>query len=130
MSRLPSWKTLFSGLVLATVAALVVTFALVRSGESGEQGNEIHEALEHNPGLLNSHSLPLAYVAEKLAQQGGEASGEIFNGPSQEEYDARSFPRHYILPAQQSAAAHAFAVATARATTAAGIAALRKAPAR
>jgi len=126
--RLFSWKLIFPGVVVAAVLAVVMAFAVVRSGESeSDHGNEIHEALEHNPGLLNSHQLPLAYVAEKLAQQGGEASGEVANGPAQEAYDARAFPRHYIAPAQQSAAARAFATATARAKTAAGQSALKRA---
>lgn len=127
--RLLSWKVLFPGIVVAAVVALVIGFFVVRGEEEeGREGNEIAEALERNPALLNNHSLPLAYVAEKLAQQGGgEASGEIVNGPSQEEYDSRAFPRHYVAPPQQAAAAKAFATATARAETAAGQAALKQA---
>lgn len=129
MSRLLArWKILFSGFVVVAVLGVVAAMAVVHTGESeGEHGNEIHEALDRNPALLNNHSLPLAYVAEQLAKQGGEASGEILNGPSQEQYDQRAFPRHYVASAQQAAAAKAFAIATARAKTAAGQSALKRA---
>ena len=61
------------------------------------------EALEQPPGLA-SHRLPLAYVSEKLEQQGGEASGEIKNGPSQESYDQRAYPRQAIAAVTDSQA--------------------------
>jgi hypothetical protein len=127
--RLFSWKLLFPGIVVVAVLAVVAAFVIVRSNESEESGNELHEALDHNPGLLNNRQLPIAYVAEKLGQgkEGGEASGEILNGPSQELYDARAYPRHYIAPAQRINNAKAFTTASARASTAAGQAALKKA---
>jgi hypothetical protein len=128
--RLFSQKLLFPGAVIAAVLAVVVAFAVVQRGESEEgSGNEIAETLDHNPGLLNNRQLPIAYVAEKLAngKEGGEASSEILNGPSQEEYDARAFPRHYVAPAQRITAANAFANATARAETAAGQVTLKRA---
>jgi hypothetical protein len=122
-----SWKSVFSGVVVVAVAAMVMALFVVRSGESEEgQGNELAEALESHPGLA-LHRLPLAYVAEKLAQRGGEASSEILNGPSQEAYDARAYPRHYIAPTQQARAASAFTGADARALTAAGQQVLHKA---
>ncbi len=119
-SRWFSWKSLFAGVVLLSVAGLVIAFAVVHLGESeGDEGNEVAEALEHNPGLMNNRQLPIAYVAEKLSGD-GEASSEILNGPSQEAYDARAYPRDYISAAQQLGAASAFANADQRAQTAEG----------
>ena len=68
--------------------------------ESAPGSHEMTEALEKHPGLA-AHRLPLAFVAEKLEQQGGEASGEIVNGPTQESYDQRAYPREAIAAAQQ-----------------------------
>jgi hypothetical protein len=84
------------------------------------------EALEKHPGLA-AHRLPLAFVAEKLEQQGGEASGEIVNGPAQEAYDQRAFPRATIADAQQKNAKAAFARAKNRARTGDGRQALARA---
>ncbi len=123
-----SWKALVSVMVVAVVAAVIATFSIVHFTTSGsDQGNEIAEAIDHSPGLLSSRQLPIAYVAEKLAGQDGEASSEILNGPSQEQYDARAYPHKYIASAQRIAAAHAFTSAAARAKTAAGQSALKRA---
>ncbi len=85
------------------------------------------KALDKYPSLA-SHRLPLAYVAEKLDQQkGGEASGEIVNGPAQEAYDQRAYPHAYIAPLRQQLASQAFASARARAGTDAGRQLLMKA---
>ncbi len=126
-----SWKRLLPGFVVVAVAALVFSLFVFRTKESdqeaeGDGGNELAEALDSHPGLA-SHRLPLAYVAEKLAQNGGEASGEILNGPSQEAYEARAFPRKYVLPAQQSAARQAYVRSDVRGKTAAGQTALKDA---
>ena len=86
----------------------------------------MREALEKHPAL-GDHRLPLAFVSEKLAQSGGEASGEIKNGPSQESYDQRALPRKTISSAQQKGAARAFGKARSRPATAAGRAVQRKA---
>ena len=93
-------------------------------GDEGEQGEEdrsrvLGEALEKRPALAD-HRMPLAFVAEKLEQQGGEGSGEIVNGPSQESYDQRAYPREAIATTQQQAAQRAGLAATQRARTAEG----------
>lgn len=62
---------------------------------------------------LNTRSAPIAFVREKL-EKGGEASHEILNGPSQQAYDDRAFPRTSIDPAVQDGAAQAFALAQTR----------------
>ena len=130
LARLFRSKKVFGLLALVAAAVLVIAFAVVRQsgggGEAdGDQGNEILDALQHHPGLANNR-LPLAYVAEKL-QNGGEASQEILNGPSQEEYDSRAYPHSYIAPAQVTQDASAYAAALQRASTIGGKALLRKA---
>jgi len=113
--------------VLALVVAVVGAIALrggsgsARDDEAGERAgsHEMTEALEQHPGLA-SHRLPLAYVSEKLEQQGGEASGEIKNGPSQESYDQRAYPRQAIAAAQQKNAKAAAERARGRGRTASG----------
>ncbi len=72
--------------VVAVVAVSAGTYALTRSDGTSEAerehsgSHEMREALEKHPAL-GDHRLPLAFVSEKLAQSGGEASGEIKNGP-------------------------------------------------
>ena len=101
--------TVASVAVVAVVAVSAGTYALTRSDGKGEAerehsgSHEMREAMEKHPSL-GDHRLPLAFVAEKLEQQGGEASGEIKNGPSQETYDQRALPRKTIAPAQQKGA--------------------------
>lgn len=147
-----SWKRLLPALAVVAVAALVLSIFVFRGKESdtaseregvaagspseqeqdgeeeaeGESGNELAEALEHHPGLA-SHRLPLAFVAEKVGADGGEASGEILNGPSQESYEARAYPRKWVLPTQTSTARQAFARSLIRAATPAGQSALKRA---
>lgn len=86
----------------------------------------IAETLKEYPGLAG-HRLPIAFVTEKLEQQGGEATGEIRNGPSQEQYDQRAYPHKYIEPQRQRVAARAFLQAKSRGLTAAGQQQIRKA---
>ena len=83
------------------------------------------EVLERQPSLA-SHRLALAFVTEKLAKDGGEASGEVVNGPAQEAYDQRAFPHTYIAPTQQQRARSAFGRARLRAATPSGRATLAK----
>ena len=129
------WKLIIPGVAL--VAALVVlgAFLVDRGGSAARDDEAEHrragslamtEALEHHPSLA-SHRLPLAFVAEKLEQQGGEGSGEILNGPAQEAYDQRALPHVYIKPAQQLAASTSFQAARQRSHTAQGEAVLTKA---
>ncbi len=100
----------------AGVAVLVGVGALAATnGEaifekiSGEPGHEsLQEFVKEHP-RLNRHSGAVAFVREKLEQQGGEGSGEILNGPAQEQYDARAFPRTAVAPAQSKGARGAFA---------------------
>ncbi len=119
---------------VALVAALVLlgAFLIHRGGPTvrhdeaeHEQGGShaMTEALERHPSLA-AHRLPLAFVAEKLEQQGGEGSGEILNGPAQESYDQRALPHAYIKPAQQLAARTSFLAARQRSATAPGRAVL------
>ena len=113
--------------VVAVVAVSAGTYAMTRSDGKSEAererersgSHEMREALEKHPALGN-HRLPLAFVSEKLAQSGGEASGEIKNGPSQEAYDQRALPRKTIASAQQKGAARAFGKARSRSATAEG----------
>jgi len=122
--QLPSRKLIASGVAIVAAGALVATFALVRSADEGdgEPGNQIAEVLGQHPSLLNSRQLPIAYVAQKLAQQdaSGEAGGEVVNGPAQEAYDARAYPHRWIAPTQQSRAATSYVAAAQRALTPAG----------
>jgi len=120
---------------IAVVAVVVVsagTYALTRSDGTSEAerersgSHEMREALEKHPAL-GDHRLPLAFVSEKLAQSGGEASGEIKNGPSQESYDQRALPRKTISSAQQKGAARAFGKARSRSATPEGRAVQRQA---
>ncbi len=127
LARLRAHLRLFIGAVmaLALVVAGATTWWLSREG-GPEAARAMSEALEKNPSLA-SHRLPLAYVAEKLEQQGGEASGEILNGPAQESYDQRAYPHAYVRHAQASNAKAAFATAHGRSTTASGRQLLRRA---
>lgn len=126
-----SWKRLLPAFVVVAVAALVVSLVVFRAKNENEEadgghGNELAEVLDGHPGLA-SHRLPLAFVAEKLNSDGGEASGEVLNGPAQEQYQARAYPHKYVLPAQTSAARSAFIRSAARAESAAGQSALKRA---
>ncbi|MGI8577656.1 MAG: WD40/YVTN/BNR-like repeat-containing protein [Nocardioidaceae bacterium] len=127
------WKLIMP---LVAVFALIIgvgAFFVVKGSVANEKQEAINEhgskqmaeALDRNPSLA-SHRLPLAYVAEKLDQNGGEASGEILNGPSQQEYDQRAYPHTYIAPQQQTLAAQAFTAANLRGKTASGQALLRQ----
>ena len=118
--------------MVTLVVALVGTFVVSRSGGRTDAegtkraGNhEMSEVLERQPSLA-SHRLALAFVTEKLAKDGGEASGEVVNGPAQEAYDQRAFPHTYIAPTQQQRARSAFGRARLRAATPSGRATLAK----
>jgi hypothetical protein len=137
------WQLLAGGVALVGVLVLVgaLLFANHRSSPSRDsdeqagaettEGSESHsedadhdsggfaESLKEHPSL-GKRQLPLAFVNEKLEQSGGEASGEVNNGPSQEEYDQRAYPHVYIRPERQRAAAQAYVQAKARAQTPAG----------
>ncbi|MDQ6642731.1 MAG: hypothetical protein M3Y66_09585, partial [Actinomycetota bacterium] len=133
-------------LVISVVAILAViaaasTVALTRSSTGSHEaagaragdtpGHDnlsaaMREALKSRPSLA-SHRLALAYVTEKLKKQGGEASGELVSGPSQESYDQRAFPHKYIAAGQQQGASSAFVRARQRSNTAAGRATLSSA---
>lgn len=60
---------------------------------------------------LNKRSMALAFVKEK---SGGEASGELVSGPSQEQYDNRALPRKVIATAQEASSQSAYAQALVR----------------
>lgn len=138
------WKLILPGVAL--VATLVVMSALLlntrespqksrvnqaegkTSGQPGGRqpgsrdkagSGEIANTLKENASLA-SRRLPIAFVTEKLQQQGGEASGEVKNGPAQEQYDQRAYPRKYIEPRRTRGAARAYQQANARAATPAG----------
>jgi hypothetical protein len=134
-----SWKRVIPAIAVTAVLTVVAAFLLVnRSGPSlpGQTAGKHHdaneavhrmsEALAKHPSLA-SHRLPLAFVSEKLESNGGEASREIVNGPAQESYDQRAYPRKYVTHARQVAAADAFSKARARATSATGRDLLKKA---
>jgi hypothetical protein len=123
--------------VLVLVVAGAAAYVLSRPSGGGNKqageheehdslSNAMREALEHNPSLAK-HRLALAFVSEKLEQQGGEASGELKNGPSQESYDQRAFPHKYIAPQQQKRSDSAFVRSRQRSSTAQGKATLRQA---
>lgn len=110
--------------VIAVVLALVVPRFTELGGE--DESKRMSEALEKHPGLAK-HRLPLAYVSEKLEEQGGEANREATSGPAQESYDERALPRHAIAAAQQDHAETAFQKARSRAASANGRTTLRRA---
>src|SRR5690349_7818322 len=94
------------GALLIAVIGFVVGFhgsgsspgereAAEHEGGRDNLSHAMKEALERNPGLAKNR-MALAFVSEKLEEAGGEASGEIVNGPSQESYDQRAFPRTAI----------------------------------
>lgn len=119
--------------IVAILAVIVATFSVVvltrSSGGSHdpaakrEGGSDVakamREALERHPSLAKNR-MALAYVSEKLEKQGGEASGEVKNGPSQESYDQRAFPHKYIAATQRKGSDAAFGRARQRSNTAAG----------
>lgn len=80
--------------------------------DSGEQS--LAGFLRDHP-QLNKRSASIAFLREKLGRNGGEASQEILNGPAQEAYDNRAFPRTSVAPAQTASSRAAFGQATARA---------------
>lgn len=57
---------------------------------------------------LNRHSQAIASIREKLDGNGGEATGEIVNGPSQEAYENRALPNSYITYDQSIGASKAY----------------------
>jgi len=65
----------------------------------------------HDHPRLNKRSMALAFVKEK---SGGEASGELASGPSQEQYDNRALPRKVIATAQEASSRSAYAQAVVR----------------
>lgn len=74
----------------------------------GDSGNESLQEFAKEHPQLNEHSGAIAFVREKLEQQGGEGSGELLSGPAQEQYDARAFPRTTIGAAQSKGSRAAF----------------------
>lgn len=102
------------GVAATAVGALLLTGGVVATnGEAvwekvhrGE-ADSLHEFAKEHKGNLNLHSQALAFVKEKT-EKGGEAAGEILNGPSQELYDSNAFPAAAIAPAQTRGAKAAF----------------------
>lgn len=108
------------GVAATAVGALLLTGGVVATnGEAiwekvhGGESDSLHEFAKEHRGNLNLHSQALAFVKEKT-EKGGEASGEVFNGPSQELYDSNAFPAAAIAPAQTKGAKAAFDRAKAR----------------
>lgn len=97
--------------------------------EADNAAKAMSEALEKHPGLA-AHRLPLAFVSEKLEQSGGEASGEIVNGPAQELYADQAYPRPYVRPLQRKRAAQAFGRGVRRGARTGGVTQLRLAQGR
>ncbi|HEX5090097.1 MAG TPA: Ig-like domain-containing protein [Nocardioides sp.] len=93
-----------------------------REAEARGASHEMREALEKHSSLRKERAMPLAFTSEKLAQASGdpEATGEIRNGPNQESYDERAYPRKVIEPAQQRRSASAADRIARRAQTNAG----------
>lgn len=119
--------------IVAIVALILATFSVValtgssggsKAPTAGREGRDnaskaMREALLRRPALAKNR-LALAYVTEKLEQQGGEASGEVKNGPSQESYDQRAFPHKYIGDTQRKSSSSAFGRAQQRSNTTSG----------
>ncbi|MGN6242515.1 MAG: hypothetical protein ACTHQ3_02440 [Motilibacteraceae bacterium] len=108
------------GVAATAVGALLLTGGVVATnGEAiwekvhGGESDSLHEFAKEHRGNLNLHSQALAFVKEKT-EKGGEAAGEVFNGPSQELYDSNAFPAAAIAPAQTKGAKAAFDRAKAR----------------
>jgi Bacterial Ig-like domain (group 3) len=93
-----------------------------RETEARGAGHEMREALEKHQTLNKQRMMPLAFLSEKLAQASGdpEATGEIQNGPNQESYDQRAYPKTVIEPVQQRRASQAADRLSDRAKTSAG----------
>ena len=128
MSARPQRRAVVSLLVVLALAVAAAGALALRDGPGASRhdearehqgSNAMTEALEKHPSLA-SHRLPLAFVAEKLEQQGGEVGGEIVNGPNQESYDQRAYPHKTVAPAQQRRAKAAAVRARNRARTAVG----------
>ncbi|MGN6332811.1 MAG: hypothetical protein ACTHOD_14340 [Motilibacteraceae bacterium] len=102
------------GVAATAVGALLLTGGVVATnGEAvwekvhGGESDSLHEFAKEHRGNLNLHSQALAFVKEKT-EKGGEAAGEILNGPAQESYDDNAFPRTAIDPAQTKGSKAAF----------------------
>ena len=111
-----SWTLAFAALpVLALGGAGVVLHQ--RAAEvhehdvAGEQS--LGSFLRDHP-QLNKRSVSIAFLREKLESRGGEASQEILDGPAQQEYDNRAFPRTTIGAAQVTSSRTAFAATAVR----------------
>ncbi|HEU4675107.1 MAG TPA: hypothetical protein VFS29_03925 [Motilibacteraceae bacterium] len=110
------------GVAATAVGALLLTGGVVATnGEAvwekvhGGETDSLHEFAKEHRGNLNLHSQALAFVKEKT-EKGGEAAGEILNGPAQETYDDNAFPRTTIDPAQTKGSRAAFDNARKRGT--------------
>lgn len=119
------WKFLIPAVAVVATLVILGAFLVNRGGDTSQdeekeaRSGEMAEAIERYPGLA-SHRLPLAFVAEKLAQQGGEGSGEILDGPAQEAYDQRAYPRTFVRPSRRAAAKQSFSQARGRSKTSSG----------
>lgn len=106
----------------ATAGGVVLLLGV--AGVTATHGEQVYEKLrgEHSAESLqefvkehphlNARSGAVAFVREKLEQQGGEGSAEVLSGPNQEQYDARAFPRTAVAPAQQAGSRAAFVAVT------------------
>ena len=128
-------RILVSVVAAFALIAAAVGLAIARGGSGKEReheaeghgaSHEMREALEKHSSLSKQRAIPLAFTSEKLAQASGdpEATGEIQNGPNQESYDQRAYPRKAIDVAQQQGSARAAARVADRAGTKAGRAVL------
>lgn len=118
--------------IIAAAAAAVVAvggFVLIpllgpHSEHDGDRdadrGDSVAEFIKEHPQYRNHRTAALAYLSEKLAESGGEASEEILNGPAQEEYAQRAYPRKVIANTQIVRSRDAYAAARSRAGSSAG----------
>jgi hypothetical protein len=85
-----------------------------------DHGDSVAEFIKDHPQYRNHRTAALAYLSEKLSESGGEASEEILNGPAQEEYAERAYPRSVIGNTQIVRSRSAYSAALDRAGTSAG----------
>jgi hypothetical protein len=115
--------SLLTALLAAVLTVGAFVLIPVLQGESGEADgghDSIADFLREHPQFRNHRSMALAFIKEKMEQSGGEASQEILNGPEQEQYDNRAFPRAAIGNAQITSSHAASMSADARGGSTAG----------
>jgi hypothetical protein len=115
--------SLLTALIAAVLTVGAFVLIPVLQGESGEEAgghDSIADFLREHPQFRNNRSMALAFIKEKMEQSGGEASQEILNGPEQEQYDNRAFPRAAIGNPQMATSKTAAASADTRGRTSAG----------